>query len=114
MTPGGYMGTEQPSRDRGGTSPPDPLTPPERHGAAFDASTGLGHLRARVQDKLGELSVKQRALAHFIMDNHARVMFASASEVGAAVGTSAATVVWFAQLLGYDGFTELRDSLREG
>lgn len=108
------MGREYPSRDRGGASQPDVLMPAERHGTAFDGSTGLGHLRARIQDKLGELSVKQRALAHFIMENHARALFASANEVGAAVGTSAATVVRFAQLLGYDGFTELRDSLREG
>ena len=103
-----------PSRDRSSISQPDPPPAPERHRTALDASTGLGHLRARIQERLAELSVKQRALAHFIMENHSRVLFASANEVGAAVGASAATVVRFAQLLGYDGFTELRDSLREG
>jgi DNA-binding MurR/RpiR family transcriptional regulator len=49
-----------------------------------------------------------------VLENHSRVSFATANEVGSAVGVSGATVVRFAQLLGYDGFSEMRESLREG
>jgi DNA-binding MurR/RpiR family transcriptional regulator len=79
----------------------------------LDGATGLGHLRLRIQARVSELSPKQRTLARFLLENHSRAIFASASEVGSAVGASAATVVRFAQLLGYDGFLELRDSLRD-
>jgi DNA-binding MurR/RpiR family transcriptional regulator len=84
-----------------------------QNGAPHDDATGLGNLRVRIQGRLGQLSPKQRTLARFLLENHARVIFASANEVGATVGTSAATVVRFAQLLGYEGFTQLRDSLRD-
>jgi DNA-binding MurR/RpiR family transcriptional regulator len=67
----------------------------------------------RVRDKLTELSPKQRALARYLLEHHSRVVFASANEVGAAVGTSAATVVRVSQMLGYTGFMELRESLRQ-
>ena len=105
---------ELPSPIRGAKGQPGSALSAERHGPQVDAVTGLGNLRSRIQARLGELSSKQRALAHFVLENHSRVIFASASEVGAAAGASAATVVRFAQLLGYGGFTELRDSLREG
>lgn len=69
-------------------------------------------LTARVQQVLPRLSQKQTRLARFLLDNKTLVSFSTASEVGDAVGASAATVVRFAQMLGYAGFPELRDSLR--
>jgi DNA-binding MurR/RpiR family transcriptional regulator len=70
-------------------------------------------LRARIQARLGDMSPKQRTLARFLLENRSQAVFASASELGAAVDTSAATVVRFAQLLGYEGFLQLRESLRD-
>lgn len=97
-------------RASGGVRPSAGL---EERPEAPDRARGLDHLKVQIQSRLGQLSPKQRTLARYLLEHHARVIFASASEVGAAVGASAATVVRFAQLLGYDGFLELRDSLRD-
>ena len=82
-------------------------------GQQAERSAGLAQLQSSIQERMADLSPKQRALARYIVENQSAVMFATANEVGSAVGASGATVVRFAQLLGYDGFTELRDSLRD-
>ena len=51
-------------------------------------------------------------MARFILDNRYFTSFASASQVGEKNDTSAATVVRFAQALGYDGYPKLQDALR--
>jgi DNA-binding MurR/RpiR family transcriptional regulator len=76
-------------------------------------STGLAHLQASIQQRIADLGPKQRSIARYIVENHSTVVFSTANEVGSAAGASGATVVRFAQLLGYDGFLELRDSLRD-
>ncbi len=67
----------------------------------------------RIQQLQGELSPKQARLARFILENKYFVSVASAQQVGDEVGVSAATVVRLAQRLGYDGFTELQEALRQ-
>ena len=67
----------------------------------------------RIQHLQGELSPKQARLARFILENKYFVSVASAQQVGEEVGVSAATVVRLAQRLGYDGFTELQEALRQ-
>jgi DNA-binding MurR/RpiR family transcriptional regulator len=73
----------------------------------------MGNLEARINESLPGLSPKQKQLAHFMLDNKYLVSFASASQVGERVHVSAATVVRFAQRLGYQGFHELRAAVRE-
>jgi len=51
-------------------------------------------------------------MARFILDNRYFTSFASASQVAEKNDTSAATVVRFAQALGYQGYPELQDALR--
>ncbi len=75
--------------------------------------TGLERLRLQVQGRSSRLNPRQRKLARFLLENQAQVSFSTANAVGSAVGTSGATVVRFAQLLGYRGFSELRESLRD-
>jgi DNA-binding MurR/RpiR family transcriptional regulator len=73
----------------------------------------MGDLEVRINASLPGLSPKQKQLAHFLLDNKYLVAFASASQVGEKVHVSAATVVRFAQRLGYQGFQELRAAIRE-
>ncbi len=70
-------------------------------------------LEERVTAKLDGLSRKQSRLARFMLENKYFVSFASADEVGQQVDVSAATVVRFAQGLGYAGFSELQSAIRE-
>ncbi len=70
-------------------------------------------LEARIAASMAQSSPKQKQLARFVLGNRYLVSFASASQVGQAVGASAATVVRFAQSLGYAGFSELQEAIRK-
>ena len=70
-------------------------------------------LEERIAASLDRLSPKQKQLARFLLGHKYSVSFASASQVGENVGASAATVVRFAQSLGYPGFSGLRAAIRE-
>lgn len=70
-------------------------------------------LERRIAASLHKLSPKQKQLARLVLGNKYLLAFASACEVGEQVGASAATVVRFAQSLGYTGFSELQAAIRE-
>jgi DNA-binding MurR/RpiR family transcriptional regulator len=70
-------------------------------------------LEERIAAALNRFSPKQKRLARYMLDNKYLVSFASANRVGESVGCSAATVVRFAQSLGYEGFSELRNAVRQ-
>jgi DNA-binding MurR/RpiR family transcriptional regulator len=70
------------------------------------------NLEERISSNLETLSPKQIRLARFFLDNKYFMSFASANQAGEKTGTSAATVVRFAQTLGYEGFSELQEALR--
>lgn len=55
---------------------------------------------------------RQQSLAHLIMDHPEIVAFVSVREVAAHVHVNAATVVRFAQALGYSGFNALQSAVR--
>lgn len=62
---------------------------------------------------LPRLSKKHQDIARFVLDNPDAVAFGSANMVGAKTGTSAATVVRFCQALGYEGYIQLQEVIRE-
>lgn len=58
------------------------------------------------------LSPKQRRLARYLIDHEDVVAFASTSQIAEQTGTSAATVVRFCQVLGYEGYPDLQAAVR--
>jgi len=66
----------------------------------------------RIATVLDSLSQKQTRLARFVLDSKYFMSFASASQAGEKTRTSAATVVRFAQTLGYQGYSELQAAIR--
>jgi len=70
-------------------------------------------LVAKIFAAYPHLSRKHRAIARFVLDNPDSVAFGSASIVGAQTGTSAATVVRFCQALGYEGYSQLQEAIRD-
>ncbi len=70
-------------------------------------------LDSRIAALFPDMSHSQKELARFILDNGLFVAFAPAAELGGKVGVSAATVVRFCQILGYDGYPELQKAVRE-
>lgn len=75
----------------------------------MELSAGLGE---RIANALETLNPKQKEMARFVLDNRYLVSFVSASELGGKNSTSAASVVRFAQALGYEGYTEMQNALR--
>lgn len=74
----------------------------------------LDRLETRITAAYDSLTPKQQTLARFILDNRYFASFASASELGAKVDASAATVIRFCQTLGYDGLPGLQEAIRIG
>jgi (1->4)-alpha-D-glucan 1-alpha-D-glucosylmutase len=70
-------------------------------------------LDARIASLFPEMSHSQKELARYVLDNGLFVAYAPAAELGSKVGVSAATVVRFCQILGYDGYPELQRAVRE-
>jgi len=67
----------------------------------------------KLKRKQGELTQAQKKLAEYVLQNLEEVAFMSASVLGRKAGVSESTVVRFSQLLGYKGFPELKEALRE-
>jgi len=63
--------------------------------------------RERIQAKYSELTPSFRKLADFILQQQLDAAFMTATEMAHSMGVDAATVVRFAQTLGYSGFREL-------
>jgi DNA-binding MurR/RpiR family transcriptional regulator len=74
----------------------------ERNGAALDLA------------RFDKLSPKHQKVARFMAENPAFATFATAAELGERAGVSAATVVRFAQALGFNGYSELQQNARHG
>lgn len=72
----------------------------------------ISSLDERITELHNKLSPKHKRLARFVLDNKYFMSFASASQAGKKTGTSAATVVRFAQTLGYEGYSELQAAIR--
>jgi DNA-binding MurR/RpiR family transcriptional regulator len=70
-------------------------------------------LQTRITANFEHLSPKQRAIARLILDHRYFISFASAAEIGAKVDASAATVVRFCQVLGYEGLPDLQEAIRQ-
>lgn len=69
-------------------------------------------LRIRITQLVDSLSPKQKKIAKYILDNPYFSSYASANELGEKNDTTAATVVRFAQTLGYEGYPQLLDAIR--
>jgi DNA-binding MurR/RpiR family transcriptional regulator len=69
-------------------------------------------IRERIEERLSDLGQKQRLVAEFVLANPSKILFATAGELAVAAEVDPATVVRFAQSIGFKGFPEFRDVLR--
>jgi DNA-binding MurR/RpiR family transcriptional regulator len=73
--------------------------------------------RARILAVYEGLSPQQRQVADYVLEHLREVAFSSVPELAVEAGTSEATIVRFAQSVGYDGFsafkTDLATAMRE-
>jgi DNA-binding MurR/RpiR family transcriptional regulator len=67
----------------------------------------------RIRAAFPGLTRKQQRLAQLLLEEKVVVAFSSADELGRQAGVDAATVVRFSQRLGYEGFSDLRQAVRQ-
>lgn len=70
-------------------------------------------IRDKIHNKFDELSANHKKVADFILDNFDNVPFVDVQEVSKQAGVSVASVIRFAQRVGFTGFSELRDAVSE-
>lgn len=66
----------------------------------------------RISNAIEKMSPKHKRLARLALERKYFMSFASASQAGEKAGTSPATVVRFAQSLGYEGYSEMQAAIR--
>jgi DNA-binding MurR/RpiR family transcriptional regulator len=66
----------------------------------------------RIQDARSELSPSFERLADFLLDSYAQAALLTATEIGHSLDIDTATVVRFAQHLGYKGYPDLQREIR--
>ena len=73
--------------------------------------TRYKELKEKIQNKFEELPKNQRKIAHYFIDNFDKAPFLSVQEISSITGSSVASIVRFAQRLGFSGYSELRESI---
>src|SRR5207302_10735431 len=68
---------------------------------------------ARIRAHLEELSPNDRLIAQRVLDHPSQAPFETAESLADKAGVSKAAVVRFAVRVGYDGFAQLHDALRD-
>jgi DNA-binding MurR/RpiR family transcriptional regulator len=70
-------------------------------------------IKEKIQSKFRELPKNQRKIADYIVDNFDKVSFLNVQDISLATGASVASVVRFAQRIGFSGYSELRDEIAD-
>ena len=63
--------------------------------------------------KLNDLTPKARTLGSYIIQHPSKVVFMTTKELSKACGVSEATVVRFVATMGYDGYADFQDALKD-
>ena len=69
--------------------------------------------REKIREYYDHLSRSYRKVADYIMSNYYEVSFMTAAQLAFAVGVDTTTVVRFSQRLGYNGYPELLNDIRD-
>ncbi len=68
----------------------------------------------KIRSSYDELTKNHKVIANLILENPERIPFQSVQELSRDIGISDASIVRFAQRIGYKGYTELKEALKDG
>lgn len=71
-----------------------------------------GKLVSLLKEKSKDFSPAQRRIAEFILSNYQKVSFMTSLKLAEEVGVSQASVIRFANLLGFEGYPQLREGIQ--
>jgi DNA-binding MurR/RpiR family transcriptional regulator len=75
--------------------------------------TRYKEIKDKIQNKFEELPRNQRKIANYFVDNFDKVSFLTVHDISLSTGASVASVVRFAQRIGFSGFSELREAIAD-
>jgi DNA-binding MurR/RpiR family transcriptional regulator len=75
--------------------------------------TRYKEIQDRIKNKFAELPKNQRKIANYFVDNFDKVSFLTVQDISRSTGASVASVVRFAQRIGFSGFSELREAIAD-
>src|SRR5512143_707870 len=73
----------------------------------------LEEFRRRLEDHYPDLTKSEQRIASYLLSNHDEAAFLPAAELAERLAVSQATIIRFAQAIGYKSFPELRRCLQE-
>lgn len=68
-------------------------------------------IKEKIQQKFEKLPRNHRNIADYIVDNFDKIPFFSVHEIADKTGASVASIVRFAQRIGYSGYSDLREAI---
>lgn len=71
------------------------------------------NLLGEIQSRISDFSKSQKLISNYILENYDKAAYMTASKLGATVKVSESTVVRYAIELGFEGYPEFQQSLRE-
>ena len=72
-----------------------------------------GTFRAKILEQYTSFSVQEKKIAKYIADHYTQILTLSGKEVAQLSGVSEAAVVRFAKKMGFSGFRQLKNTLKE-
>ncbi|MBQ9066096.1 MAG: MurR/RpiR family transcriptional regulator [Clostridia bacterium] len=72
-----------------------------------------GSLLTQIEEQYPKLSKSHKRIADYILRNYEKAAFFTAAKLGEETGISVSTVVRFATQMGFEGYPEFQDALRE-
>lgn len=67
-----------------------------------------------LKDNYDRFTGSQKIIGKYVLDNYSEVAFMSATELAEKVGVSDVTIIRFARSIGFSGFAEFKNHIREG
>lgn len=67
-----------------------------------------------LKDNYDRFTGSQKIIGKYVLDNYTEVAFMSATELAEKVGVSDVTIIRFARSIGFSGFAEFKNHIREG
>ena len=72
------------------------------------------HVRDRIRNSYDDLTKNHRLVATWILENPERVPFQSVQGLAQDIGVSDASIIRFAQRIGFTGYSDLKEALADG
>lgn len=70
-------------------------------------------IKEKIQNRFETLPRNQKKVADYIVNNFDKISFLNVHDISSATGASVASVVRFAQSIGFTGFSELKDAIAD-